>query len=49
VPFLGAAYPGHLGRDDSSDHRPARYLISPSNTNELIGELPRVAPPVIGE
>lgn len=48
-PFLGAAYPGYGGRDDGAEHRAPRYLISAGNTNELIGELPLVAPPVIGE
>lgn len=46
-PFLG--YPGLLGRDGGAEHRAPRYLISAGNTNELIGELPLVAPPVIGE
>ncbi len=48
-PFLGAAYPGHVRGDDGAEHRTPRYLISAGNTNELIGELPLVAPPVIGE
>lgn len=48
-PFVGAAYPGHVGRDEGAAHRTPRYLISAGNTNELIGELPLVAPPVIGE
>lgn len=49
APFLGTAYPGHYGRDDGGDHRAPRYLVSAWNTNELIGEAPLVAPPVIGE
>jgi hypothetical protein len=48
-PFLGTAYPGYGGRDDGAEHRAPRYLISVGYTNELIGELPPVAPPVIGE
>src|SRR5262249_35774045 len=49
APFLGAAYPGHYGRDDGGEHRAPRYLISAWNTTELLGESPLVAPPVIGE
>jgi hypothetical protein len=49
TPFLGGMYPGHLGRDEGGEHRAPRYLISAGNANELIGELPLVAPPVIGE
>ena len=49
APFLGTAYPGLLGRDGGAEHRAPRYLISAGNTTELIGELPLVAPPVIGE
>ncbi len=49
APLVGTAYPGHVGRDGSAEHRAARYLISAGNTHELIGELPLVAPPVIGE
>jgi hypothetical protein len=48
-PFLGAAYPPHMGRDDGGEHRTPSYLISAGNSNELIGQLPLVAPPVIGE
>jgi hypothetical protein len=49
APYLGGMYPGHTGRDQGGEHRVASYLISAGNTNELIGELPLVAPPVIGE
>jgi hypothetical protein len=49
APLVGTAYPGHFGRDGRPEHRAARYLISAGNTHELIGELPLVAPPVIGE
>jgi len=49
TPFLGTAHPGLLGRGDNPEHRAPRYLISAGNTSELIGELPLVAPPVIGE
>ena len=48
-PFMGGMYPGHAGRDGGGEHRPPKYLISAGNSNELIGELPLVAPPVIGE
>lgn len=49
APFMGGMYPGHLGRDGGGEHRAPKYLISAGNSNELIGELPLVAPPVIGE
>jgi PPE family len=40
--------PGGSGRDgDSREHRRASYLIE-SDTNAIVGELPRTAPPVIG-
>lgn len=40
--------PGGSGRDgDSREHRRASYLIEP-DTNAIVGELPRTAPPVIG-
>lgn len=43
---LGTA--GGSGRDgDSREHRRASYLIE-SDTNAIVGELPRTAPPVIG-
>jgi hypothetical protein len=49
TPFLGTPYAGFPGRDDGTEHRVPRYLISAGNTDELVGELPLVAPPVIGE
>jgi hypothetical protein len=49
TPFLGTPYAGFPGRDDGAEHWAPRYLISAANTNELVGELPLVAPPVIGE
>jgi len=43
---LGA--PNGTGRDgDSREHRRASYLIE-QDTNAIVGELPRTAPPVIG-
>ncbi len=43
---LGTA--GGSGRDgDSREHRRASYLVE-SDTNAIVGELPRTAPPVIG-
>ena len=40
--------PGGSGRDgDSREHRRASYLTE-SDTNAIVGELPRTAPPVIG-
>lgn len=48
MPFLGM-YPGLFGRGDNPERRAARYLVAAGNTTELVGELPLVAPPVIGE
>jgi hypothetical protein len=45
---MGAAYPCAFARDDVSPRRTPGYLISIDNGNELIGPLPKVAPPVIG-
>ena len=40
--------PGSSGRDDDGrEHRRASYLIE-QDTNAIVGELPRTAPPVIG-
>ncbi|MDT5094148.1 MAG: hypothetical protein QOH60_3511 [Mycobacterium sp.] len=47
--YFPGMYPGHMGRDSGSEHRIPSYLVSAGNTSELIGELPLVAPPVIGE
>jgi uncharacterized protein YukE len=49
APYFPGMYPGHMGRDNGSEHRMPSYLVSAGNTSELIGELPLVAPPVIGE
>jgi hypothetical protein len=49
APYLPGMYPGHMGRDSGGEHRVPSYLVSAGNTSELIGELPLVAPPVIGE
>jgi hypothetical protein len=49
APYLSGMYPGHMGRDVGGEHRVPSYLVSAGNTSELIGELPLVAPPVIGE
>jgi hypothetical protein len=49
APLMGAAYPGGVGRDDGSTHRMPGYLVSLDNGNELIGPLPKVAPPVLGD
>jgi hypothetical protein len=43
---LGA--PGSSGHDGEAEHRRPGYLIE-EDTNAIVGELPRVAPPVIGE
>ncbi|MBY6366619.1 hypothetical protein [Rhodococcoides corynebacterioides] len=43
-----AMMPGRGGGDDS-EHRPAaRYLVTADNGDALVGDLPLVAPPVIG-
>jgi hypothetical protein len=49
APLMGAAYPGALARDDGATRRTPGYLISIDNGNELIGTLPKVAPPVLGD
>ncbi|MGH3768854.1 MAG: PPE domain-containing protein [Pseudonocardiaceae bacterium] len=38
---------GGSGRDGNTEHRRPTYLIE-QDTNAIVGELPRVAPPVIG-
>lgn len=42
---LGAT--GGTGRDNDAEHQRPSYLIEP-DTNAIVGELPQVAPPVIG-
>ena len=49
LPLMGAAYPGAFTRDDGGSRRTPGYLITIDNGNELIGPLPKVAPPVLGE
>ncbi|TQF65593.1 hypothetical protein FK531_21075 [Rhodococcus spelaei] len=43
---------GHAGTraagEDDEEHRTPGYLVNVDNGNELIGDLPRVAPPVLG-
>ncbi|WP_305071249.1 WXG100 family type VII secretion target [Mycobacterium sp. MYCO198283] len=50
-PMLGGLYPGAVGSGahNGSGRSIPRYLISRAHCNELIGPLPEVAPPVIGE
>jgi hypothetical protein len=45
APFGGA---GGRGGEDGTEHRRPSYLVE-QDTNAIIGELPLVAPPVIGE
>lgn len=49
---LGAGVPlgatGSSGRDSDAEHQRPSYLIEP-DTNAIVGDLPQVAPPVIGE
>lgn len=42
-----AMMPGRGGADES-EHRPASYLVTADNGDALVGDLPLVAPPVIG-
>jgi hypothetical protein len=49
APLMGAAHPGALARDDGGTRRTPGYLITIDNGNELIGPLPKVAPPVLGD
>ncbi|MBJ8346361.1 hypothetical protein [Antrihabitans sp. YC2-6] len=44
VPGAGAGQ----RRDDDSEHKTPSYLINEENGNELIGAIPKTAPPVIG-
>ncbi|MFI6097555.1 PPE domain-containing protein [Lentzea sp. NPDC051213] len=51
----GAAGMGGMGGagakgqgDEDSEHKTADYLITEENTNEIIGDMPMVAPPTIG-
>jgi hypothetical protein len=46
---MGAGYPGAFTRDDGGSRRTPGYLLTIDNGNELIGPLPEVAPPVLGE
>jgi hypothetical protein len=36
------------GGDQDGDHTTAGYLVTADNGDRLVGELPLVAPPVIG-
>lgn len=49
APGMGAMYPpAARGRgDDDAEHATAGYLVTADHCNGLIGNLPRVAPPVI--
>lgn len=49
LPMMGAMHPGGANRDDGATHTTPGYLISIDNGNELIGPLPKVAPPVLGD
>lgn len=47
----GGMAPGGVAgrREEDKEHRTAEYLVNEEHLNELIGDLGRVAPPVIGE
>ncbi len=45
----GGMAPGGKGKgDDDKEHKTPSYLVNVDNGNELIGTMPKVAPPVIG-
>jgi hypothetical protein len=44
----GGAGRGGRGEEDG-EHRSASYLVNADNGNEIVGDLGKVAPPVIGE
>jgi hypothetical protein len=48
MPLMGAGFAGALAREDGGTRRTPGYLISIDNGNELIGPLPKAAPPVWG-
>ncbi|MFC7451232.1 PPE domain-containing protein [Rhodococcus daqingensis] len=50
APGMGAMAPGGArgGGDEDTEHRTPGYLVSVQNGSELIGDLPKVAPPVLG-
>ncbi|WP_157182825.1 hypothetical protein [Sciscionella marina] len=37
------------GKQDDKEHEQKSYLVSRENGNEIVGDLPRTPPPVIGE
>jgi hypothetical protein len=45
---MGAGGRGGRGEEDR-EHRSAAYLVSEDNGNEIVGNIPLTAPPVIGE
>lgn len=47
MPMMGGA--GGRGKGGGGEHRRADYLVSPEHSAELVGDLPLVAPAVIGE
>ncbi|MCX2949535.1 hypothetical protein [Lentzea sp. NEAU-D7] len=47
--MAGMGAQGQKGRgEDDLEHKSADYLVTEENTNELIGDMPMVAPPTIG-
>ena len=46
APMGGAR--GGQGSENEKEHKSARYLISEENGEEIAGELPDTAPPVLG-
>ncbi len=45
----GMGAPGQKGQgEDDLEHKSADYLVNEENTNEIIGDMPMVAPPTIG-
>lgn len=50
APGMGGMAP-HAGKgkgDDDKEHKTASYLVNVDNGNQLVGKMPKVAPPVIG-
>lgn len=47
-PMLGGAPLGGAARSDDDRRSPPGFLVNPTNTTDVVGDLPMVTPPVIG-
>lgn len=47
-PGMGAMGGAGGRREEDREHRSAAYLVDEMHANEIVGDLPRTAPPVIG-